>query len=188
VFFTTRERLVGIDTDNLVDIYDARVGGGIPAQNPAPASSCQGEDCQGALSGAPFLPGVGTGDASHGDARPGPRPSFSVRKLSRAQLARLAQGQPIAVRVRVTRAGRVRLTARAKVGKRMRTVAGASKRARRAGTVKLTLKLSRSARRQLARESRLNVRLAVRFAGVREARTSTLRLRRARSSGERSGR
>jgi hypothetical protein len=184
VFFTTRERLVGIDTDSLVDVYDARVGGGIPAQNPPPASSCQGEECQGALSGAPLLPGIGSGAGSHGDAGSGPRPSFSVPRLSRAQLARLAQGRPVGVRVRVNRAGRVRLSARAKLGRRTRTVGGASKRARRAGTVKLTLKLSRSARRELARESRLNVRLAVRFAGVREARTSMLRLRRARSSDE----
>jgi DNA-binding beta-propeller fold protein YncE len=188
VFFTTREQLVGIDTDNLIDLYDARVGGGIPAQNPPPVSSCQGDECQGSLSGAPSLPGVGSGGASNGDASPGPRPSFSVARLSRAQLARLARGRPIALRVRVNQAGRVALIARAKLGKRMRTVAGDAKRARRAGTVKLGLKLSRIARRELARERRLNVKLTVRFAGVREARTSMLRLRRARSSGERGAR
>lgn len=184
VFFTTRERLVGIDTDDQIDLYDARVGGGIPAQHPQPVSRCQGDECQGALSGAPFLSGVGSGGASHGDLRPRPRPSFSVARLSRAQLARLARGQAVAVRVRVNRAGRVRLSARAKVGKRMHTVAGATKRARRAGTVSLRLKLSRSTRRELARKRRLNVRLAVKFAGVREARTSMLRLR-ARPPGER---
>ena len=188
VFFTTRERLVGIDTDDQIDLYDARVGGGIPAQHPQPVSRCQGDECQGALSGVPFLPGVGSGGASHGDLRPRPRPSFSVARLSRAQLAQLARGRAVGVRVRVNRAGRVRLSARAKVGKRMQTVAGASKRARKAGTVRLSVKLSRSARRELARERRLNVRLAVTFAGVREARTSMLRLRRARPSGERSAR
>jgi hypothetical protein len=188
VFFTTREQLVGIDTDNLIDLYDARVGGGIPAQNPPPVSSCQGDECQGALSGAPSLHAVGSGDASHGDLRPRPRPSFSVRRPSRAQLARLARGRTIALRVRVNRAGRVGLRARAKLGKRMRTVAGSSKRARMAGTVKLGLKLSRAARRELARKRRLNIRLSVRFAGVREARASTLRLRRAGSSGERGAR
>jgi hypothetical protein len=188
VFFTTREQLVGIDTDNQVDLYDARVGGGIAAQNPPPVFPCEGEACQGALSGAPFLPGVGSSGASHGDLRPRPRPSFSVRRLSRKQRARLARGRRVVVRVRVNRAGMVRLSARAKIGKRMRGVARASKRARRAGTVRLGVKLSRRARRALARNRRLNVRLAVRFAGVREARTSTLRLRRARSSGERRAR
>jgi hypothetical protein len=188
VFFTTRDRLVGIDTDNQVDVYDARVGGGIPAQNPPPGSSCAGEECQGALSGAPFLPGVGSGGASHGDARPGPRPSFSLARLSRAQLARLARGRPVAVRVRVSRAGRVTLTARAKLGRRMRTVDKSAKAARRAGRVKLSLTLSAAARRELGRRGRLNVRLAVRFAGVREARVATLRLRRAGSSEDRRAR
>jgi hypothetical protein len=185
VFFTTREQLVGIDTDNQVDLYDARVGGGIPAQNPPPVSPCQGDACQGARAGAPFLPGVASGGASNGDARPGRRASFSVARLSRRQLTRLARGRAVPVRVRVSRPGKVTLRARAKVGKRMLTVAGASKRARKAGTVTLQLKLARSARRALARKGRMNVRLAVRFTGVREARTSMLRLRRASSTGER---
>jgi len=45
-FFTTAQQLVRADTDNLADLYDARVGGGIAAQNaPAPAE-CQGDACQ----------------------------------------------------------------------------------------------------------------------------------------------
>jgi hypothetical protein len=46
VFFATREQLVGWDTDQNYDLYDARVGGGLP--NPAPAPpACTGETCQG---------------------------------------------------------------------------------------------------------------------------------------------
>ncbi|HXB63909.1 MAG TPA: hypothetical protein VNV42_03425 [Solirubrobacteraceae bacterium] len=52
VFFTTGDSLVAQDTDDNVDVYDARVDGGFPS--PA-ASSCVGEECQGALSGAPTL-------------------------------------------------------------------------------------------------------------------------------------
>jgi DNA-binding beta-propeller fold protein YncE len=185
VFFTTRDRLVGMDTDNQVDLYDARVGGGIPAQNPPPAPPpCQGDECQGALSGAPLLPAVGSGARSNGNLRPRPRPSFSVARLSREQRARLALGQRVVVRVRVNRAGRVSLTARAKIGRRMRAVARASKTARKAGGVGLGVKLSRKALRELSGKGRLNVRLGVRFAGVREARTSMVRLRRDRSTGE----
>ncbi len=45
--FTTSERLVGIDTDAANDVYDARVGGGIAAQNPtAPPIPCVAETCQ----------------------------------------------------------------------------------------------------------------------------------------------
>lgn len=184
VFFTTREQLVGIDTDSLVDLYDARVGGGIAAQNPPPVTQCQGDECQGALFGPPFLPGVGSDGASHGNLRPRPRPSFSVRRLSPRQRAQLARGRPVAVRVRVNRGGTVRLTASAKLGRRMRPVARASKFARRAGMVRLRLRLSAGARRALARRGRLSVRMAVTFAGADEARTSTLRLQRTGSSGE----
>jgi len=46
VFFFTRQSLVGQDEDELVDLYDAREGGGIAAQNPpAPAAPCLGEAC-----------------------------------------------------------------------------------------------------------------------------------------------
>jgi NHL repeat-containing protein len=186
VFFTARDRLVGIDTDNQVDLYDARVGGGIAAQNPAPAPPpCEGDDCQGTLSGAPFLPGVGSGGATHGNVSPGPRPTFSVARLSREQRAQLARGRRVLVRVRTNRAGSVRLAARAKLGGRMRTVAAASKTARKAGSLKLSVKLTRAALRELTRKGKLKLTLAVKFAGVREARNSTLRLRRARGAAER---
>ncbi len=186
VFFTSRDRLVGIDTDDQVDLYDARIGGGIPGQNPSPAPPpCEGDDCQGARSGAPFLPGVGSGGTSHGDLRLGPRPSFSVARLSRKQQAQLARGRRVLVRVRTNRAGTVRLAARAKLGRRMRTVDTASKRARKAGRMRLGLKLSRAAIRQLARRRKLKVKLAARFTGVREAQTSTVNLRRARGAGGR---
>jgi NHL repeat len=186
VFFTTRDRLAGIDTDNQVDLYDARIGGGFAAQNPsAPPPPCEGDGCQGTPSGAPFLPGVGSDGTSHGDLRAGARPSFSVARLSRKQRAQLARGRQVQVRVRVNRAGKVRLAARAKLGRRMRTVDRASKTARRAGTLRLGLKLSRAALRELTRKRQLKVKLAVRFTGVREARSSTVSLRRAPGAGER---
>jgi hypothetical protein len=46
VFFYTRERLVGWDTDLNTDIYDSRRGGGFPEPPPAPAP-CEGEACHG---------------------------------------------------------------------------------------------------------------------------------------------
>ena len=45
VFFTTRERLLKQDSDELIDLYDAREGGGFPEPPTAPAE-CQGEACQ----------------------------------------------------------------------------------------------------------------------------------------------
>ncbi len=51
VFFTTRERLVGQDQDDLVDVYDARVDGGFP--EPPKLRPCVGDACQGTPSAAP---------------------------------------------------------------------------------------------------------------------------------------
>jgi hypothetical protein len=52
VFFTTGERLVAQDRDGEVDMYDARVDGGLAAQNqaPLPAPVCEGEGCRGPAS------------------------------------------------------------------------------------------------------------------------------------------
>ncbi len=52
VLFETSDQLVAQDTNENVDIYDARVDGGFPAPV---VSSCEGEACQGPLSGAPTL-------------------------------------------------------------------------------------------------------------------------------------
>jgi hypothetical protein len=46
VFFTTRDRLLTSDRDELVDLYDARAHGGIPAATEGAPLPCQGEACQ----------------------------------------------------------------------------------------------------------------------------------------------
>lgn len=53
VFFATSDALVRSDTDNALNLYDARVGGGF-AEPPPPAPPCNaGESCRNAGSGAP---------------------------------------------------------------------------------------------------------------------------------------
>ena len=48
VFFFTRQQLVGQDKDELQDVYDARVGGGLASQNPPPPQVCpSAEACHG---------------------------------------------------------------------------------------------------------------------------------------------
>jgi sugar lactone lactonase YvrE len=53
VYFFTRDQLVGTDTDSIVDVYDARVGGGLAAQNPVPRPPCEGEACKPAATPPP---------------------------------------------------------------------------------------------------------------------------------------
>jgi hypothetical protein len=50
VFFTTRDQLTLKDKDQLVDLYDAREEGGIPAESETARGECQGEACQPAVS------------------------------------------------------------------------------------------------------------------------------------------
>lgn len=71
VFIFTRQALVGQDEDELQDVYDARVGGGIPSQNPEPRVPCEGESCKGSASPAPTPQSAGSATFS-GPGNPKP--------------------------------------------------------------------------------------------------------------------
>jgi hypothetical protein len=77
VFFTTTAGLVPQDNDSLEDVYDARIGGGLPVL-PAPVGGCAGDACQGPLSAEPaFLSASSLTQASGGNLAPplsGPPP------------------------------------------------------------------------------------------------------------------
>ena len=61
VFFTTRDRLVLKDKDQLIDLYDAREDGGISSETETQRGECQGEACQGAAMTPPaIVPGTAT--------------------------------------------------------------------------------------------------------------------------------
>jgi hypothetical protein len=59
VYFITRQRLVGWDTDTAYDIYDARIGGGFP-DPPAIPRECGGDACQGQAPASPVAPTLGS--------------------------------------------------------------------------------------------------------------------------------
>lgn len=153
-------------------LYVARIDGGFLQPDPV-GEACSGDGCQGAAGVSRGASGPATaGLRGPGDARL-TRGSFSVASLSAVQLRRLGRGGRAVLAVRVDRPGRVQATLRAGGG----VVGSASRVARREGTVRLGLRLSRPARRRLAREGRLAVRLAVRFEGSRVSRGSRLVLR-----------
>jgi hypothetical protein len=63
VFFTTFDRLVKSDSNDDNDLYDARIGGGIPAQNAEPSGPvCSGTGCRGGTATGP--PTVGSASES----------------------------------------------------------------------------------------------------------------------------
>ena len=78
VFFITYKPLVGWDTDNGADVYDARVGGGF-AEPPPPPPICNpdGGACEGAPTSEPPSPQAATPAI---EAPPGPSPKKPPRK------------------------------------------------------------------------------------------------------------
>jgi hypothetical protein len=84
VFFATREQLALSDTDELVDVYDARVAGGVPAPPPV-APPCQGGSCQGPPSPQPSF-STPVSALFAGPGVPAPRAPTSSAKLTRKQL------------------------------------------------------------------------------------------------------
>lgn len=58
-YFVTREQLVGWDVDRAYDLYDARVGGGVP-DPPSPPPACGGDACRGVGHAAPPAPTLGS--------------------------------------------------------------------------------------------------------------------------------
>jgi hypothetical protein len=70
VFFITRQQLARADRDNLLDIYDARIGGGF-AEPPDPPTPCAEEACQGAPAASPATPAVSSAQiVSRGNVTP----------------------------------------------------------------------------------------------------------------------
>jgi len=83
VLFFTRAPLVGRDTDQLYDVYDARVGGGLLAQNQPPPPVCEtGQACKGSTADTPPPPGPSTSQFS-GPADPRPKRNKACAKGKR---------------------------------------------------------------------------------------------------------
>ncbi len=59
VFFETRDQLVPGDTDDFMDVYDARVGGGFPG-TPNASPPCEAEACRPPLEAAPAASQIGS--------------------------------------------------------------------------------------------------------------------------------
>src|SRR5262249_27571980 len=105
VYFLTRQSLVGQDTDDNVDLYDARVDGGLPSQNPSPQQPCAGDDCNPPAATAP----TATPAASITFSGP-PNPSSSVPATPSAKaklLTKTVRGASFRIKVTVPAKGRI---------------------------------------------------------------------------------
>jgi hypothetical protein len=180
VFVSTQQKLTWQDSDDVLDVYSLRVGGGI-AEPVAPvacdplAGGCGAGGGVGPL-GAPVALTAAAGGG--GNAVKDVRARLALRGPSRGQRRRAARRGVVVMVVRVSRPGRVRVVARARVGKRVRRVGAASKRLSRPGAATVRLRLNRAARRRLGSGRRLRVRVRAKTSGA-PARTTGFTLRRA---------
>jgi Tol biopolymer transport system component len=163
VFFATRNRVLRQDDDRLIDLYVARPGA--RDEDLEPVAPCAGDACQGPTGTQPeeVVPGTVT-FTGPGDEDEIPRDRvFSVAPITRAQAGTFARRGRINLSVRVSDAGTVTAQARGKLGKRTQVIGRTSKRAAQGGAVVVTLRLSRVARRYLARHRTLRVTINVSF-------------------------
>jgi len=162
VFVVTRQQLVASDRDGYIDLYDVRVGPAPPGQSVDTAPACEGDGCQGALSGAP---GEGVLGSLSLDSDP-PDAAARVR---------------LAVRSRATFRGTVGLlrvrAARGRIAWNGRGLASGKLRRTSPGTAKLRLRLAKRARAQLRRSGRYSTVVRLRFrAGDGRTASRTVRL------------
>ncbi|HEY2283284.1 MAG TPA: hypothetical protein VGH60_07015 [Solirubrobacteraceae bacterium] len=122
VFFQTADRLVPQDTDNQVDIYDARVGGGPPPT--ISGAPCAGASCHSAVSVLEAPPGTApvTGEAPISPSSDRPPPPKSLTNAQRLVKAlKVCAGKP------KRRRAACRLSARKRFEPRTRRAAGSNK-------------------------------------------------------------
>lgn len=110
-FFTTREQLVGWDVDAAYDLYDARVGGGLP-DPPPPAPPCSADACHGVPQAPPpFVSLASPGYAGVGNwpAPPPKKPAASrAPRCRRGTVLRRVHGRRRCVKVKARRRARRR--------------------------------------------------------------------------------
>ena len=83
-FFSTRSQLVGWDTNQNFDVYDARIGGGFPEPSAEPA--CEAEACKPPPTAPPLVPSAATpGIQSSGNPVPPPKKKKHHRKKHKAK-------------------------------------------------------------------------------------------------------
>ena len=172
VYFLTKQQLVGADVDNAVDLYDARVGGGLASQRApsAPVAPCDGDGCQGKLSvpgGA--LPLATVDFAGPGDPVPAPKRASGAIRVSGPKSGK---GSRFVVTVKVPSAGKITTS-----GARARA---ASRRVSKAGSYRVGVVLSARAKRQLRKARRLKVAVRVTFtpsSGVSSSSTLSVTLK-----------
>jgi hypothetical protein len=173
IFLNTSSGLVPNDIDGVKDMYAFRVGGGFPVP-PAPPVPCDplADGCQDG--GAGSVDTDTKTSSGGGNADVGERATLAIAGLSAKARRRAARSGTLALSVRTSSTGRLSLSVRAKLGRRTSQVGSVTQRVRKAGTVKVRLKLSLAARKRLRAGRRLRLTLVVSQPGARSLSRSVL--------------
>lgn len=148
--FRTTSRIVREHTATSVGLYAVRQGGGFAVPE-SPAAPCSGEACQGLPSGSPSRAGVGSATFEGGGN------VVSPAGIAKVRVAKVGTVRGTSARIRVKVAGKGKIRTSGSGLKR------ATRSAQKAGTYRVTVKLSKRAQRTLKRTHRMKVWVTVRF-------------------------
>jgi hypothetical protein len=171
VFFSTDQSLLAADQNNNIDIYDARVNGGVVSALPTP-KPCQ-DGCPATPGSAvfygPSVPGV--------PQSPAPTEPFAVAKITAAQIKALARTGKITLKVTAPGPGSLGASALARLGKAKKagSIASSSEQINAAGHTTISLELSKKSRSALAKAGKLAVEIKVTFASMTKTAHLTLK-------------
>ena len=156
-FLFTDQSLVGQDQDQLIDIYDARVDGGLESQNPEPATTCTGEECRSPLlAPPPATPFTASSTFSGEGNRTASKSASANLTTTRRTLKRTVRSDSFVIVVSAPAKGTITIFG-AGVSEVNLSVAGS-------GSYHLRVQSSRSEKRLLSRRHRLKLVLRVRYA------------------------
>jgi Tol biopolymer transport system component len=179
VFIATRERLVPTDIDDNVDIYDVRVDGGF--SYPSSPDPCTGDGCQDPATSKPVLVAPTSSSVAangNGPADAAPSRDFRVAGLSKSARRNAARTGYLTLSIRVFTGGILKARVSRTVHRHATTVGSGKTNVARAATVRLRLRLHRSARVALASGKKIKLLVRVSFSHARSAKTMVLELQR----------
>jgi hypothetical protein len=175
VYFATRDQLTWQDKDRVLDVYTARVGGGIPEPIVPELCGALADGCRGSGVGVVVSGKLKTSSSVGGGDVVAKRQVLSLRAVGARARRRAARTGRLTVSVGVSEVGVVRLAARARLEGRSVKVAGARRRVREPGVVRVGLPLSSQARGVLRRGRPLRLVVRASQLGAR-SRSITVRL------------
>jgi hypothetical protein len=173
VAFEAFERLLAADGDAVSDVYVARAGGGFAEPPPSAVCAVLADGCQGGGFGSVSSDAKTSSSSQSGNAAVRARKMIAIGGVSAGVRRKASRSGRLSLTVRASRAGLVRVRARAKLGRKIRRVGGASKRVR-AGKTRVALRLSPRATRALREGKALRLTVEVRQAGARPRTRSVL--------------